>query len=117
MGILRVGWLLLSVAILVGTLALYDPVSGSDADLILVYGMLVLAFPSAFLVAGLIALASYASDTWHLHFLSSPGYGRLSILLIWVGMVIVGYVQWFILLPALISKWRSRARETSAGDI
>ena len=116
MGMLKFAWLLLSGAVLAVTLALYNPTTGSDADLILVYGMLVLAFPSAFLVAGMIAFASYAIDTLHLQSLSGLSYGRLSITLTWIVMVIVGYVQWFLVLPAFFSKLRARRRQASARD-
>ena len=116
MGILKVAWFLLSLTVLVGTLVLYDPITGRDADLILVYGMLVLAFPSSFLVVGLIALALYAIDTLHVQILSGLSYGRLSIILTWGAMVIVGYVQWFLVLPTMVSKWRSRRRQASIGD-
>jgi len=116
MGILKFAWCLISIGVLVGSLALYDPVTGHDGDLILVYGMLILAFPSGFLVAGAIALGSYTMDTLEIHFLSGLIYGRLSIVLMWMALVVVGYVQWFLLLPAFVLRLRSQQRRASAGD-
>ncbi len=103
----RMLWLLASVAVLAITLYTYDPVTAKDADLILVYGMLVLAFPSGFLVAAFIALLAYVEEITGVPLLNA-NYGRGAITLIWLGFVVVGYLQWFRLSPCLVAIWRAR---------
>jgi hypothetical protein len=93
--------------VLVMTLFLYDPRTASDADLILVYGMLGLAFPSGFLVAAFVALLAYAEEATGVAIVNA-NYGRGTIALIWLCFVVVGYFQWFMLLPWLTRKWRAR---------
>lgn len=107
MVIIRILWLLAAVTVLVITLYLYDPKTAKDADLLLLYGMLALAFPSGFLVAAFVALLSYVEEVSGVPLINAV-YGRAIITLIWLFFVVVGYIQWFGLLPWLVRKWRAR---------
>ena len=103
----RVVWLVASVAVLVITLWLYDPQTARDADVVLVYGMLALAFPAGFVVAAFVAVLAYAEEATGVPLINA-NYGRGMIGLMWFCFVVVGYLQWFRLLPWLMEKWRTR---------
>lgn len=109
----KILWLLASVAVLVITLYFFDPVTAKDADLILVYGMLALAFPSGFLVAAFIALLAYVEETTGVPMVNA-NYGRGMITFMWLCFVVVGYLQWFGLVPWLMAKRRARHADTSS---
>lgn len=109
----RILWLLASVAVWAITLYAYDPATAKDADLILVYGMFVLAFPSGFLVAAFIALLAYVEEGTGVPMLNA-NYGRGAITLMWLCFVVVGYLQWFRLLPWLVEMRRARHRDTAS---
>ena len=102
MDLLKVLWVLASVGVLATTLYLYDPRTGRDADLILVYGMLLLAFPSGFFVAALFALLATLTP------IVDANYGPTVIAVIWLAFAAAGYVQWFKFLPWVVRKWRAR---------
>ena len=106
---LRILWIIASIAMLIVTLLFYNPTLGRDADLLMVYGMLFLCFPSGFLVAGLFASLAILEESLKIPFLNMD-YGSMSIFIIWFCFFVVGYIQWFKLLPFLIDKWQSRQR-------
>ncbi|MBK9218405.1 MAG: hypothetical protein IPL70_08220 [Uliginosibacterium sp.] len=60
--VLKIVWVLCSLAVLVMTLARYAPGPASDIGVFLVYGMLFLAFPVSLLVAGLFALLALLQE-------------------------------------------------------
>jgi hypothetical protein len=101
------------VAVLVITLYLYDPQTAKDADLLLVYGMMAMAFPSGFLVAAFFALLAYAEESIGVPLINA-NYGRGTIVFMWLCFVVVGYLQWFRLLPWLMAKWRVRRADTAS---
>jgi hypothetical protein len=113
MRLTRILWLLASVAVLVITLYLYHPQTARDADLFLVYGMLLLAFPSGFLVAAFIALLAYVEEASGVPLINA-NYGRGTIVVIWLCFVVAGYLQWFKLLPWLGEKRRARRVNTAS---
>jgi hypothetical protein len=84
----RTIWAAVAIVLLAGTLALLN--SGkTDADLLLTYGVSILAFP-----LGLIA-APIASQI-------SPVAGPIQVTVIWVLAIGVGCLQWFFLLPMFV---------------
>ena len=107
----RILWLLASLAVLAITLYTYDPATAKDADLILVYGMFALAFPSGFLVAAFVALLAYVEEKTGVPMINA-NYGRGTITLMWLCFVVAGYLQWFGLVPWLMEKWRGRHGDT-----
>jgi len=108
MTFLKFTWLFASLCVLLITLYLFDPVSAKDADLILAYGMLALAFPSSVIIAG--AIASLANVTS----LVDAYYGRAVIVLIWIVFVAGGYLQWFIALPWIFRRLRKPPARTDS---
>jgi hypothetical protein len=106
---LKLIWLAASIGVLLITLYLFDPSTARDADLIMTYAMLALAFPSSVIVAGAIALLANATP------LVDAYYGRFAILVIWMLFVAIGYVQWFIALPWVLRKLRKRGPTVGTG--
>ena len=103
---LRWAWVLCSAAVFFSTLVVYDGTPATrDAELILVYGMMLLSFPAGQLFAIIVAASAYVAE--------SMGYkpilpGRyLGICFEWIAFFAIGYVQWFVFLPRLIRRWRS----------
>jgi len=95
-------WVLGAVLVLLITLVVYDGAPNSDADLLLGYGMLTLAFPLGLALAvtlGFLGQIVYAMTGCVL----TTSYA--SIILTWCVFFITGYVQWFVLFPRLRSKW------------
>jgi hypothetical protein len=109
MKLLKFMWLSTSAGVLLITLYLFDPSTAQDADLIITYGMLGLAFPSSVIVAGAIALLANATP------LVDAYYGRFAIVVIWMLFVAVGYVQWFIALPWAVRKLRRQKHTVGTG--
>lgn len=98
-------WLGSAVVVLVLTLYFYDGKPNSDVDLLLAYGMLVLAFPISLLLAivgGAIGQLGYSS----FGYVAETSYW--SIALSWLCFLVAGYWQWFMLAPWLIGKLRAR---------
>jgi len=97
----RVTWTTCSVLVLLVTLYAYDGTPRSDAEILLIYGMLVLAFPAGFLASLLMvgvlvlieAIVGRATQTSY-----------ASIVLEWICLTAAGYFQWFKLVPWLYRK-------------
>ncbi len=100
---LKLTWVLGSLFSLLVTLIAYDGRSSSDADLLLGYAMFTLSFPLSMVFAAFLSALGqiiYAT-TDHVFMVSYT-----SIVLTWLAFFIVGYVQWFVLLPWLWCKWK-----------
>lgn len=108
---LKIVWILCSVAVLAVTLARYEPGLASDIGIFLVYGMLFLAFPSSLLVAGIFALISMLQDQLGVPFLDAIGSNYFGFCVMWFAFFVVGYLQWFVLLPWLWRKWKGNANQ------
>ena len=91
----KVAWLLLSIAVLVFTLVYSDGKYKTDATEAEMIGMLVLSFPSGWLVVmlfvGIVA-------GWN-HLFGSEVPELLLVLSSWVLWTAVGYAQWFVFVP------------------
>lgn len=108
----KVSWLALASGVLVFTLYLYDGTPATrDAELVLLYGMLALSFPASQVVALVLGAVGYLAEALG-GGLSIPT-NYLTLVVEWLVFLGVGYAQWFVLLPWLWRKWKSRqARST-----
>lgn len=103
----KLGWLILAVGILMFTLYLYDGTPATrDAELILVYSMLALAFPASQVVTLTLAAIGYVAEASGKSFSIPTTY--LTIIVEWVVFLCAGYFQWFVLLPWLWRRWKVR---------
>jgi hypothetical protein len=101
-------WLLLATSVYFLTLSLYDgTATTSDSELILVYGMIVLSFPTSLLIlltVGLFGLLAVAAGA---EFSIPTNYLVLTIE--WIIFLGCGYMQWFVLLPRAWRRWKTRS--------
>ena len=98
-------WVSACVVVLGITLYSYIGVIDSDAEVFMLGAMLVLCFPSCLLYALSFALIEAACETIFGKFIPNT---LALIILNWLGFFMAGYVQWFIVLPWLVKKWRKR---------
>jgi hypothetical protein len=105
---LRVVWLVLSVATLIYCQHAYDGTPNSDAEQVLIILMFILSFPASFIAGGIVVAAAFGEERV-MH--SSMHVSRIEMLLVWFLFLVVGYIQWFILIPHAWSKWRSSHAE------
>ena len=101
--IFRPLWIGVTAFVLLTTLYAFDGKPESDIGIFFAWYMLFLSFPVGMLVplihVGLDELFSIIVQQSY-----------LSIALDWAGFVILGYLQWFILMPYLVATLRSRGR-------
>lgn len=83
----------------------YDGKPNSDIEQLLIGLMIVVAFPSGFLVAGLLGL-TYAAIGFCCGVTVKVSYATL--LVEWIAFAVVGYLQWFVVLPWVLKKWQPR---------
>lgn len=101
--IVKIVWVLCSVAVLAVTLTRFAPDSASDIGIFLIYGMLFLAFPVSLPVAALFALLALLQEQLGVPLLELISSNYVGFSVMWLVFFIAGYVQWFVLLPWL---WR-----------
>lgn len=78
--------------------------NATDADVFLGYAMIVLSFPSGSIVFGIQArLGSLANI-------------QVGSIWMWAEMLIIGYLQWFVLLPLVIRAVRRRVAARTKGQ-
>lgn len=70
------------------------------AGSILVLIMLILTFPAGYIAIGFIMLYSFV--------MPGRAMGQMDVVVFWSIFAVVGYLQWFKLLPHLVKKWRGR---------
>lgn len=77
----------------------------NESQIYLIIGMAVLSFPAGLLYVYLFGLTVYGLDSvgidLHQH-------EMLEVFTVWVGFVLSGYLQWFVLFPFIREKFRSR---------
>lgn len=103
--IFKVLWVLCSLAVLCVTLYSYDPQTGNDSGIFLVYGMLFLTFPAGFIVAGGITLLALAQEALGIPLLDLIDNIYLGFVVMWLLFFGLGYLQWFKFIPWLWHKW------------
>lgn len=98
-------WIVGTIFVLLITLYAYDGKPNSDIEVLLVWSMTFLSFPSGLLFAGLFSIAA---DSLNRLFgaVAYTSYG--SLVLSWAGFFIFGYLQWFKLVPWLVEKIQTR---------
>lgn len=97
-------WSGLCVAVLVFAIVQRDI---HDMDIAYTYFMLFLAFPAGLIVAAVLAALSTSVDL--------PG-GLTGVLITWPPFVVLGYLQWFVLLPAAVRRLRQTSNPTVERD-
>lgn len=103
-------WITLGVIVLFVTLYRFDGKPNSDIGVFLAWSMLALAFPSSLLVAGAFTGISIAAESFFSTVIPTSYWW---IAITWLCFFVVGYLQWFVLLPWLWHKWRAQ-RTTGA---
>jgi hypothetical protein len=96
-----------SIGVLAMALRGYDGSPSSDSEEFVAIAMMALGFPSslvvtAVMVGGAAALDAFAGITLHV--------SRLSIVLRWMAFALVGYAQWFWLLPRVVRAAKGTSR-------
>ena len=106
--LVKIVWIALCIVVLVVTLAKFDHRPDSDIADFLVWGMLVLSVPS-----GILVILLYAGLAYVLHntFAITVSTTYLTLSVIWLLFFIVGYAQWFYLLPRMITKMRVKQKQ------
>jgi hypothetical protein len=108
--ILRSGWMVLSLAVLFYCLYVFDGRPNSDSEQVLIILMFVLSFPAAFVAGGIAVGIAFVSE----HLLHAPlNASRLEMFFVWILFSMLGYLQWFVLVPRIWSRLKHRH---SAGD-
>lgn len=106
MKIVKIVWIGIALFVLFVTLYGFDGKPNSDIGVFFAWAILFLSFPMG-LILPLIYVVLYDL----LSISTSTTY--LSIMIDWTVVFMVGYFQWFKLLPFLIEKWRGRHSHTS----
>ena len=104
--LVRIAWLAICVMALVNAHKGYQGTSDWEMEEGLAFQMMVLSFPSSFLVAIGLALMGAILGLFGL---ALPSSSRLEMTATWILFVVAGYAQWFILLPMFL---RQRNRST-----
>lgn len=113
--IVKVIWLLLATSIFFLTLDIYDGTASTrDAELILIYGMIVLSFPASQLIALAIGLFGHLATAMGMNMAISNNY--LTLTIEWIIFLSSGYLQWFVLFPWLWRRWKKRRAGTSTSS-
>lgn len=100
---MKIIWFIVAVLVLFVTLYSYDGKTNSDIWIFLTWSMLILSFPASLLVSLThMLLGEFFSIT------VTTSY--LSLTIEWGAYFILGYVQWFILIPHLITIIKNRIR-------
>jgi hypothetical protein len=114
--VLKWFWLSCSIGVLLLTFAIFDGTPATrDAEVVLLYGMLVLCFPVGQLVVVIFWLVGLLIETT-MHKLVIPA-GYLTLVVEWLIFFAAGYVQWFVLLPWLWRKWKARRERSAAPSV
>lgn len=112
--VLRSIWIILSLAVLLYCQYVFDGKPNSDAEEVLIILMLILSIPASF-VAGAIAVGVAFSFERLMH--SPLQTTRLEMLFTWALFFAVGYVQWFMLVPRVWSKWTQRRAHSEGPEL
>jgi hypothetical protein len=113
----RAGWITLSFLVMVFVLSLSStpqPESPNDLSVVLIYSMLTLSFPLGLVVSLLMGGVAYWAHLANWQFHQSIQGPWISITIVWLAFFIVGYIQWFKLIPYLIKKCKTYKKNTEA---
>ena len=104
----RIAWLAICVTVLVGAHKGYQGTSDWQMEEGLAFQIMVLSFPSSFLVAVGLALAGAILGLFGL---ALPASSKLEMTATWFLFVLAAYAQWFVLLPRFLLR-RKRSTES-----
>lgn len=97
--ILKISWFLACLAVLLITVFFFDGTSGDDIEILYTWGIQLLSFPCGILLSLIISGVFYLlNNLWGIIVSASMPY----FLLTWAAYCLVGYIQWFWLIPKLI---------------
>ena len=106
--LLRIAWVTICIVALVNAHKGYRGTSDWQMEEWLAFQMLVVSFPSGFVVAvGLALIGAMLS----LFGLALPSSSKVEMTAVWFLFVVAGYAQWFILLPSFLKR-RKRSTES-----
>ena len=106
--LVKIGWIFLCVIVLMVTLDKFDHRPDSDISDFLIWSMLVLSAPSGILI--LLLNASLAYILYSALAITIPT-TYLTLSVTWLLFFIIGYAQWFYLLPRVAAKSRASTKE------
>ena len=103
---IRCVWAALCVTVLCITLRYADVVTGRDVDIFLVWAMMLLSFPSGWIIVVIYFAVSHVLCSGMNVMLSLESEIRFYsyLVLTWLAFFAAGYVQWFKVIPALIRR-------------
>jgi hypothetical protein len=105
--ILRIAWVAICVIALVNAQKGYRGISDWQMEEGLAFQMLVLSFPSSFIVAVGLALTGAMLGLFGL---ALPSPSKVEMTATWFLFVVAGYAQWFVLLPGFLKRSRRSAK-------
>ena len=108
--VVRALWIAASLFVLVVTIYFYDGKPLSDIWIFLTWLMLILSFPAGLVVS----VAHYALGST---FSITVETSYLSLALEWLVYFVLGYLQWFVLLPWLWRKWKARRANGAVSSV
>src|SRR5438034_486150 len=97
----RILWIALSLSILIVALIKFDGTPNSDVDDFQGIAMLILTFPSGYIVIALLSIIGVLADTL---FSKTIQTSYLELLVTWMLFLVAGYLQWFKVLPYLFQR-------------
>lgn len=109
-GAVKIAWLSLAVLIAIPLVVTYNPTANRDNDIVLLYALLALTFPTGLVVAALYALVGY---TLEVLFSVPLPVGRFALIVDCVVFLIAGYLQWFVVFPSI---WTALRKKTTPTD-
>jgi hypothetical protein len=110
-GAVKIAWLALALLTTIPLVVTYNPTSARDNDIVLAYALLTLSFPSGFAVVTFYALIGYILE---LLFSAELPVGRLPMIVDCAVFLSAGYVQWFVILPAIWAALKRKQLRTGA---
>ncbi len=106
--LVRMIWLAICLTALVYAYKGYQGSSDWELEEGLAFEMMVLSFPSSFLVVAALILAGAGLGLFGL---ALPASSRPEMTTTWFLFVVAGYVQWFVVVPRLLRRWREKYRK------
>jgi hypothetical protein len=94
-------WIVLALVVLLVTLYSFDGKANSDIWIFQTWSMLILSFPAS-LIVSLVHMVLGAG------FSITIKTSYVSLAIEWAAYFVLGYWQWFVLLPWLWKKWKTR---------
>ncbi|MFC5769079.1 hypothetical protein [Thauera sinica] len=107
---LKALWLSCCLGVLLVTFMRQDD---KDIGIIFVYVMSILAFPSGIIVVMVVAWAAAMLASNSVSSSPDPFIQEIAGIVIWAFITVAGYIQWFVLVPWVWKKWKSRSLNRS----